>query len=24
VHAAGEEMRNLAAEFQMFLTSTVG
>ncbi|MGW1429278.1 DUF6228 family protein [Streptomyces sp. NPDC002431] len=23
VHAAGEEMRNLAAEFQMFLTSTV-
>ncbi|MFF0059353.1 DUF6228 family protein [Streptomyces cyaneofuscatus] len=24
VHAAGEEMRNLGAEFQMFLTSTVG
>ncbi|MFF5390342.1 DUF6228 family protein [Streptomyces sp. NPDC013012] len=24
VHAAGEEMRSLAAEFQMFLTSTVG
>ncbi|MFD3565808.1 DUF6228 family protein [Streptomyces sp. NPDC058667] len=23
VHAAGEEMRNLAAELQMFLTSTV-
>ncbi|MFF5391874.1 DUF6228 family protein [Streptomyces sp. NPDC013012] len=24
VHAAGEEMRSLAAEFQMFLTSMVG